>query len=206
MTIQSIYEYQPLRIVFSDVNSLDLTIASKLEIEIISDNNLVDETYSASISTGTVNEMHCDIPGGVLIADNYTAIAKVFFDENFETPVEQKFQVIKTKILSLLNVVKSEAIIGTGNNDHDQAILYLINSVILNAIDFMDNPDIMDVDTIPESLMPKLLKQVGYEYRRRKDFGLSSVTFPDGNVNKFMIDEWLPDVLKAIQRHGVITI
>jgi hypothetical protein len=49
-------------------------------------------------------------------------------------------------------------------------------------------------DALPAALRSKLLKQIGYEYRRRKDPGLSSVTSPDGTVHKFATGAWLPDV------------
>ena len=57
-----------------------------------------------------------------------------------------------------------------------------------------------DEDVIPVALRSKLLKQITYEFRRRRDPGLSSVSFPDGSVNKFAIGEWLPDVEKTLER------
>lgn len=55
-------------------------------------------------------------------------------------------------------------------------------------------------DDIPEPIRQKLIKQMGYEFRRRKDPGLSSVTYPDGSLNKLDINEWLPDVKAALKR------
>lgn len=55
-------------------------------------------------------------------------------------------------------------------------------------------------DAIPVALRSKLLKQITYEFRRRRDPGLSAVSFPDGTVNKFAIGEWLPDVEKTLER------
>jgi len=55
-------------------------------------------------------------------------------------------------------------------------------------------------DDLPEALRSKLLKQVVYEFRRRKDAGLSAVQFPDGSIQKFVTGEWLPDVEAELNR------
>ena len=52
----------------------------------------------------------------------------------------------------------------------------------------------------PKSLRRKLLKQVSYEFRRRNDPGLSAVSYPDGSVQKFALNEWLPDVEAELLR------
>ena len=55
-------------------------------------------------------------------------------------------------------------------------------------------------DDYPPWLKRKLLKQVAYEFRRRNDPGLSAVSYPDGTVSKFAIDEWLGDVEAVLSR------
>lgn len=55
-------------------------------------------------------------------------------------------------------------------------------------------------DQMPKSLRRKLLRQVSYEFRRRNDPGLSSVSAPDGSSQKFDIGEWLKDVEAELLR------
>ncbi len=47
-------------------------------------------------------------------------------------------------------------------------------------------------DDYPMALRSSLIKQIIHEFRRRKDSGLTSVQYPDGSVNKFIVDDWLP--------------
>lgn len=56
-------------------------------------------------------------------------------------------------------------------------------------------------DSYPTSLYRKLIKQMAHEFRRRKDSGLSSMTHPDGSVQKYTIDKWLSDVQRELNNH-----
>ena len=53
---------------------------------------------------------------------------------------------------------------------------------------------------IPADLEGAICRQVVYEWRRRNDPGLSSVSLPDGTINKMQVDEWLDDVEKTLRR------
>jgi len=61
-------------------------------------------------------------------------------------------------------------------------------------------------DALPMAFRRKIVKQTNYEFRRRNDAGLSSVTFPNGTINKYQIDEWLPDVKAELDRRRRLVI
>lgn len=54
--------------------------------------------------------------------------------------------------------------------------------------------------SLPKDLKRALIRQVSYAFRRRKDIGLESQTFPDGSINKMNIGEWLPDTQEVLDR------
>jgi hypothetical protein len=59
---------------------------------------------------------------------------------------------------------------------------------------------------LPEDLKLALLEQISYVWRRRNDPGLSSVTYPDGSVNKFQLKKFLSQVqvtLDAYRRTAI---
>lgn len=52
----------------------------------------------------------------------------------------------------------------------------------------------------PPRLQRACAKQCTYEFNRRKDLGLGGLSFKDGNVSKWTIDEWLKDVRETLDR------
>jgi hypothetical protein len=58
-----------------------------------------------------------------------------------------------------------------------------------------------DADSLPSDLKMAILTQAGYRFRRRKDPGLSSVTYPDGSVNKYMTKQWLSEVEAVLDKY-----
>jgi hypothetical protein len=64
-----------------------------------------------------------------------------------------------------------------------------------------------DQDTVESGLKLALITQIGYRYRRRKDPGLSTVSYPDGSVTKMMnIDQWLPEVKASLNKYKRISL
>lgn len=97
--------------------------------------------------------------------------------------------------------VKSHFLTDMTTADFDTVLGELITDVVGRAVEYINDDDITAQATLPAELLRPLAKQVSYEFRRKKDPGLQSTSFPDGSVNKFSDDEWLPDVLGAIKRH-----
>ena len=57
---------------------------------------------------------------------------------------------------------------------------------------------------IPEDLEMAIRLQVAYNVRRRKDLGLSSVSFPDGSIQKINNEEFLPEVVSVLDRYCLV--
>jgi len=100
-----------------------------------------------------------------------------------------------------LDIVKSEQYIDIKDDDRDDVLTTLITDVTARMISYLDKDPTATVTT---ELAQACAKQVAYEFKRRKDIGLSSVSYPDGSVNKYQVDEWLPDVLKILDRNRTI--
>jgi len=85
--------------------------------------------------------------------------------------------------------------------DYDAVLTSIIDDVIALAVDYLDDEDITNAATMPSVLTRPLMKQCAYEFNRRQDLGLVSVTAPDGTLTKMEVDEWLSDTKAALDRH-----
>jgi hypothetical protein len=56
-------------------------------------------------------------------------------------------------------------------------------------------------DEAPYDLEFAIRTQVAYKIKRRDDVGLTRVSFPDGTVQKRIIDEFLPEVKNVLDRY-----
>jgi hypothetical protein len=56
---------------------------------------------------------------------------------------------------------------------------------------------------IPADLEMAARSQVAYEFRRRKDIGLESVSFPDGSIQKVSSGEFLSSVKQVLDRYRI---
>jgi hypothetical protein len=67
-----------------------------------------------------------------------------------------------------------------------------------------DPLEVIDGDySIPADLKLAFVRQAQYDLKRRKDMGIATVTFKDGNVIKQPLVEMLPQVETVIQRYRV---
>ena len=56
---------------------------------------------------------------------------------------------------------------------------------------------------IPADLEGAICQQAVYEWRRRNDVGIRSVSLPDGTINKMDAGEWLEAVEKTLKRYRI---
>jgi len=107
-----------------------------------------------------------------------------------------------------LTALKSETYLAITVATWDTELQELLDEVTNRAVAWLDNDtwaDITDLET-DASLVRCVLKQAAYEWRRRKDPGLNSVTFPDGSINKYDVEEWLSEVKSVLDRYKEITV
>jgi hypothetical protein len=55
----------------------------------------------------------------------------------------------------------------------------------------------------PDDLEMAVRTQVAYDFRRRKDVGLESVSFPDGSIQKMSSGEFLQSVRQVLDRYRI---
>jgi hypothetical protein len=91
-----------------------------------------------------------------------------------------------------------------GTSDDDSIIEDLIEQITNQVVDYLDDSTVTGRATIPSACEWPMMKQISFEYRRRKDPGLSSVTFPDGTIQKYNDGELLRDFREVLNRHRKI--
>lgn len=58
-------------------------------------------------------------------------------------------------------------------------------------------------DAVPADLEMAVRTQVAYDFKRRKDIGLESVSFPDGSIQKVSSGEFLSMVKRVLDRYRI---
>ena len=103
----------------------------------------------------------------------------------------------KVKSSQYCNLVGNNA-----DNSFDDELTTLIADVSSRAEKYLDRASAyVDITEIPAAVNDAVAKQVTYEYRRRKDLGLQSTSFPDGSINKYDQGDWLKGVEQTLQRY-----
>lgn len=60
-----------------------------------------------------------------------------------------------------------------------------------------------EAGAIPTDLEMAVRTQVTYDFKRRKDIGLESISFPDGSIQKVNSGEFLPSVKTVLDRYRI---
>ena len=91
---------------------------------------------------------------------------------------------------------------------YDTELEEILDGVIANVISELDNSDFTESSDFDgyADLERAIYKQATYEWKRRRDLGLQSVSAPDGSVQKYEPELFLPEVQKSLDRHKVFTI
>lgn len=105
-----------------------------------------------------------------------------------------------------ISVLKSELYLDITHTTNDTILQYLLDSIVLEAIEYIDDENMITPEDLPESLERKLYMQAAYEWKRRSELGLTGQSFPDGSVSKYDIKEWLPSVRESLDRIRVISL
>lgn len=102
--------------------------------------------------------------------------------------------------LTTLGRLKSKEFLNLSTDEFDLDLKQIIDSVSNIIETELDLDTAYTIETIPAGLERAVAKQCVYEFRRRNDIGVSSVTFPDGSINKNQIDFLLKDVLMVVKK------
>jgi hypothetical protein len=94
----------------------------------------------------------------------------------------------------------------TDSTDQDAVLTALMSDVVARAIDYLDSDSYSEESELTSVIESAIMKQVAYEFNRRRDLGLTSVTAPDGTQSRFANDDWLPDVKATLDRYANYTI
>lgn len=97
-------------------------------------------------------------------------------------------------------LLKTNRFLNITSTEYDTAIEGIIDDVTVRVLSWMDRDDLAELTA---ELSGAVAKQAAYEFLRRKDPGLISVTFPDGSVNKLNANEWLDTVESVLERNRV---
>jgi hypothetical protein len=112
-----------------------------------------------------------------------------------------------TPMWGTVTELKGSQYLGITVNTYDIPLCVLLESITERAINYIDDADLDENTYVPDlSLTRAILMQATYEWRRRNDLGLTSMTMPDGSINKFTVDGWLPEVKKIIDNYRRLNI
>jgi hypothetical protein len=98
-----------------------------------------------------------------------------------------------------LAIVKSAEYLNISVTTYDTNLTRLIQEVTAAMIDYLDNDDVSETAP-PEVLKRACARQVTHDWQQREKLGVTSITYPDGTINRITADEWLPEVKAVLDR------
>lgn len=99
-------------------------------------------------------------------------------------------------VAEILTLVKSKGFLNITDATYDTELTGFIEQIIIQAGNYIGETIVIDDEDL--AFDRAIAKQVTYEWRNKRDLGVSSVTAPDGTKTKYELDEWLPAVLAVL--------
>lgn len=107
-----------------------------------------------------------------------------------------------------IDVLKGSLYCDVQDTSFDNELQDVLDGVVNGMILELDNDSFTtasDFDGYAD-LERAIYKQATYEWKRRRDLGLSSTTFPDGTINKYNDDLFLNEVQEILNRYRSYTV
>jgi len=201
--MSAIFADQPYRIILDVGQTMVGAVATQIAYE--------KPDGTAGVFAGTVSppttstEVYHDVTAEENNAAGFWKFASYITFAGSTDPVRGKTvakQILTAFTYELLNTLKSETFLNKTDTSDDEELSFMLQSIVEQAVDYCD---VTTLDYDNATLTRAIAKQCAFEWRRKKDLGLSSIVYPDGTVSKFEVGEWLKEVRSVLDRQLTFT-